>query len=133
MNDFDQASRFAVKLDATGFFAWALGLLNDAFVFREWLDTRNVVLPGEAERTGDTIARLEHPSGTEPPWAVAVEFQIEPDPLMFGRLLVYLGHLWTKVKSDEERAAGSTSARWSSTSLVAGMRRATCVGRMRDS
>lgn len=105
MNDFDQASRFAVALDPPGFLVWALGLADETVLFREWLDTRNVVFPGGAERTGDLVARLEQIGGGEPPWAVAVEFQIEPDPLMFGRLLVYLGHLWTTVKSDEERGS----------------------------
>src|SRR6185369_14906523 len=28
------------------------------------------------------------------PWAVAVEFSLEPDDTMFGRLLEYLGRLW---------------------------------------
>ena len=101
-NRFDQASRFAVKIDPPGFLAWATGLPNDGFTFVDWLDTRSVVFPGDADRTGDTVARLEDPSGTEPPWAVAVEFQIEPDATMFGRLMVYLGNLWLIVKSDEE-------------------------------
>jgi hypothetical protein len=37
------------------------------------------------------------------PWALPVEFQIEPDPLMFGRLLGYLGPLWVELKPSEER------------------------------
>ena len=39
------------------------------------------------------------------PWAVAVEFQAEPDAQMFGRLLGYLGELWRSKKPDRE--AGS--------------------------
>jgi hypothetical protein len=101
-NVFDQAARFAVKLDPVGWLAWAFGLRDVDFEFRGWLDTRGVTFPGETDRTGDTVARLEHSSGTEPPWAIAVEFQIEPDSLMFGRMLVYLGNLWLAVKPDEE-------------------------------
>ena len=46
-NDFDRASRFAAKLDAPAFFRWAFG--SDAFLFREWLDTRAIPFPGEAD------------------------------------------------------------------------------------
>ncbi|WP_439620820.1 hypothetical protein [Gemmata sp.] len=103
INRFDQASRYTVKIDPPGFLAWALGLPDDGFAFAGWLDTRGVSFPAGADRTGDTVARLEEPSGAEPPWAVAVEFQTEPDATMFGRLLVYLGNLWLAAKSDEER------------------------------
>jgi hypothetical protein len=37
------------------------------------------------------------------PWAVPVEFQIEPDAMMFGRLLGYLGSVWVELKPSEER------------------------------
>ncbi|MBA4065151.1 MAG: hypothetical protein C0501_15835 [Isosphaera sp.] len=104
-NHFDRASRAAAKLDPPGFLAWALGLPADGFAFGGWLDTRTVPHPGGADRTNDTVARLDPPGGTGPPWAVAVEFQAEPDPLMFGRLLVYLGGLWAGVKPDEERGS----------------------------
>lgn len=102
-NRFDQAARFTVTIDPPAFLAWVTGLPDDGFAFAGWLDTRSVPFPGDADRTGDTVARLEEPSGTQPPWAVAVEFQTEPDATMFGRLMVYLGSLWLAVKSDEER------------------------------
>lgn len=104
-NPFDRAARYAAKLDPPGFLAWVLSLPGDAFAFGGWLDTRGVSFPGDSDRTGDTVARLDRPGGTDPPWAVAVEFQIEPDPLMFGRLVLYLGNLWASVKPDEGRGS----------------------------
>ncbi len=99
-NPFDKASRYLANLDPAAFLAWATGVPAERLAFRRWLDTRAVPFPGDADRTGDTVARAEDPAGTEPPWAVAVEFQIEPDPLMFGRLLCYLGQLWLALKPD---------------------------------
>lgn len=104
-NDYDQASRYAVKLDPPGFLGGALGLPEPAFVFEGWLDTRGVPFPGDYDRTGDTVARLADPSTNLVPWAVALEFQAEPDPVMFGRLMVYLGHLWLAIKPDPERGS----------------------------
>jgi len=104
-NPFDKASRYTAKLDADTFFAWVTRLPAERLVFREWLDTRAAPPPGNADRTGDMVARVESPAGTEPPWALAVEFQIEPDPLMFGRLMEYLGQFWQAIKPDPERGS----------------------------
>src|SRR5262249_29797774 len=37
------------------------------------------------------------------PWAIILEFQSEPDPKMFGRLLVYKGLIWLGLKASEEK------------------------------
>jgi hypothetical protein len=92
MNRFDQASRYAAKVDGAGFLTWVLGL-DAGLVFQDWIDVRSVPFPGEGERTGDLVASLLE-GGIGPWWAVAIEFQSEPDPEMFGRLLEYLGRLW---------------------------------------
>jgi hypothetical protein len=104
-NPFDKASRFAAKIEPATFLAWATGLPADRFTFREWLDTRAIPLPHEPDQIGDSVARVANANAAEPDWAVAIEFQIEPDPLMFGRLMVYLGHLWQSVKPDPERGS----------------------------
>jgi len=104
-NVFDKASRFAAKLNPPGFLSWLLGMPLDAFTFRGWLDTRGVPFPGDADQISDTVARLDDPAEHGVPWAVAVEFQIEPDPLMFGRMLGYLAGLWMTLKPDEERGS----------------------------
>jgi hypothetical protein len=102
-NPFDQASRYLAKLDPPAFLGWLLRLTPAQLVFRRWLDTRLLRFPGEPERTCDTVAFLEDPAAGHVPWAVVVEFQIEPDPLMFGRLLGYLGPLWLEQKPSPER------------------------------
>src|SRR5580700_1662875 len=75
------------QLDPMGFWSWSLRLKQDQFAFRRWLDTRSIPFPGETDRTGDTVAWIDDPSKNLTPWAVAAEFQLEPDPLMCGCLL----------------------------------------------
>lgn len=96
---FDQACRYAARMDPPGFLGWVLGVPRADLAFAGWLDTRGV------EGVGDTVARLDDPTGGGPPWAVAVEFQTEPDPAMFGRLLGYLSDLWLYLRPDPERGS----------------------------
>jgi hypothetical protein len=133
-NYFDKASRYAARLDPDGFIGWLLGLPADGFVFRAWLDTRGVPFPGDTEYINDTVAHLDNAAEHGVPWAVAVEFQTQPDADMFGRLLGYLSGLWLTLRPDEERGSrfhvgaavvnltGSGSAgrelRWPGTGLV---------------
>jgi hypothetical protein len=70
-NPFDKASRFTAKLDPASFLAWATGLPAERLDFRGWLDTRTAALPGNADRTNDTIARATNPAVVETPWAPA--------------------------------------------------------------
>lgn len=99
-NPFDKACRFAAKIDSPAFLAWVLDLPPEDFTFEGWLDTRNLPFPGDPDRVGDTVARVAQLTAGGQPWAVAIEFQIEPDPQMFGRLLEYLGQLWRTTKPD---------------------------------
>lgn len=92
-NRFDQASRYAAKLDAVGFLSWLLREAAAEVRFRLWLDTRTLPFPGDPERTCDTVAWLSDPDPAVE-WAVPVEFCLEPDGKLLGRLLVYLGQLW---------------------------------------
>ncbi|MDQ2730569.1 MAG: hypothetical protein M3Y56_02830, partial [Armatimonadota bacterium] len=58
MNDFDQASRFAVRMDPMGFLRWLVPDLPSTIVFQRWLDTRTVPFPGEGDRACDTVAEF---------------------------------------------------------------------------
>jgi hypothetical protein len=102
-NVYDQASRYLARLDPAGLVSWLLGLPAEAFAFEGWLNTRMISWPGDPERTCDTVAYLRDLSRGGVPWAVVIEFQLAPDPLMFGRLLVYLGQVWESVKPAAER------------------------------
>src|SRR5262249_33090726 len=94
MAHFDEACRYAAKMDEAGFFAWLLGA-DAGLVFVRWLDARTVALPRSGDRTSDLIAELAE-GGVGPFWAVPVEFQMPPDPDMRGRLLELLGRLWIR-------------------------------------
>src|SRR5271168_366128 len=103
MNHFDQASRFAAKLDAIGFLHWPFDDAVGRYRFLRWLDARRLPFPGDPEGFCDTVAELDDSGEASPPWAVAIEFQSEPDSEMFGRFLMYLGQLWLEVRPDKER------------------------------
>jgi hypothetical protein len=105
MNHFDQASRFAAKLDALGFLRWLLDDAAGRYRFRRWLDARRLPFPGDPEGFCDTVAEIDDRDEPSPPWAVPVEFQAEPDAAMFGRFLLYLGQLWLELRPDEERGS----------------------------
>jgi hypothetical protein len=105
LNYYDKASRFVAKLDSVEFLSWLFGVPTNTFVFRDWLDTRDIPFPGEPDRTCDTVAHLEDVAAHGVPWAVAVEFQTQPDPTMFGRMLGYLSGLWLNRKPDVERGS----------------------------
>ena len=102
---YDQASRYAARIDPPGFLGWLLGLPAPAVAFRGWLDTRAVPFPGDPDRTNDTVARLDDPATHGVPWAVAIEWQARPDPDMFGRLAGYLSGLWLGLRPDDERGS----------------------------
>jgi len=59
--------------------------------------------PGEPDKVCDTVAFVEDMLRGQFPWAIVIEFQIEPDALMFGRLMIYMGQLWLEIKPSEER------------------------------
>ena len=80
-----------------------LKLTPDQLAFRRWLDTRLLRFPGEPDRTCDTVAHVEDLKAGGVPWVQVLEFQIAPDPLMFGRLLGYFGPLWVEYKPAPER------------------------------
>src|SRR3712207_5364498 len=105
MNHFDQASRFAAKLDAQGFLRWLLGDLSGRYRFARWLDARRLPFPGNPENVCDTVAEILDTEEASAPWAVPVEFQTEPDADMFGRTLIDLGQVWWELRPDEERGS----------------------------
>jgi hypothetical protein len=102
-NPFDQGCRYLVKMEPVGMLLWLLRLRPEQVHFHGWLDTRRLSFPGEPDRICDTVAFLEDVARGGVPWAVPVEFQIEPDALMFGRLLGYLGSVWVELKPSAER------------------------------
>lgn len=97
-NPYDQACRFLLRRFARPLLAWLLGLPENDLNFDGWLDTRGLPWPGQPDRTCDTVASLRDGARGGLPWAVPVEFQVDPDPLMFGRGLGYLGGLWCEAK-----------------------------------
>ncbi len=89
MGMFDQAARFAVKIDAAGFFRWLLGGSATPLVFRDWLDTRRVPVPGRADLTGDVIAEFDDRERPGESFALIVELQTEPAADIVERVALY--------------------------------------------
>jgi hypothetical protein len=102
---FDHASRKAARLDPVGFFCWLLTDFGTWLRFARWLDTRTTPKPGERESTGDTVAELLSLLRVEAAFLFLLEFQTDPDPLMFGRLLRQLGQLWEDHRPDALRGS----------------------------
>jgi hypothetical protein len=102
-NPFDQATRYVARMDPPGILAWALRCSASDFLFVRWLDTRSVPFPGTSDRISDLVAQLERNEPPGQPWLIPIEFQVDPDPLMFGRLLEYLGRLWRSERPTQER------------------------------
>ncbi len=98
MNDFDQASRFAVRLDPGGFLRWLIPDLPSTVEFRRWLDTRTVPFPGEGDRTCDTVAEFIDTAQPGIVYAMPIEFQSAPETDMLYRLLEYVVRLLRELR-----------------------------------
>lgn len=97
-NHFRQAGRYAAQLDPAGFLRWLLGPAGERYRFLGWLDTP--AAPAGACCTA--VAELVERSVLAFHWAVAIEFQSEPDPDLFGRLLECLGRLWREQRPTDK-------------------------------
>ena len=93
MNDYDKASRYAVKMDPLAFLRWLIPGMDLDLEFRGWIDTRTLPFPGDPDRTCDTVARLSFASDPISQWALVGEFQSEPQPDTLDRLLEYVSRL----------------------------------------
>src|SRR5262245_13457115 len=96
-NPFDHASRGLVRRAGLLMLAWLLRVAASSLRFERWLDT-HLSLPGQPERVCDTIAHVWRLDEGGFPWAVPIEFQAEPDPLMFGRAMGYESMIWLQEK-----------------------------------
>ena len=103
MNVYDQAARYASKGDPAGFLRWLIPGLPPGLAFRGWLDARTLPFPGEPDRICDTVAELLEPADPPVRWALATEFQAEPDPDMLDRLLEYLARLRRELRHGPKR------------------------------
>jgi hypothetical protein len=100
---FDKGGRYLARRDPAEHLGWLLGLPLADLGFAGWLHTRALPFPSQPERICDTVAFVRDQRRGGVPWAIVLEFQLEPDPLLFGRLLVYLGRLWLEHKPAQER------------------------------
>ena len=97
---FDQTARYIVRIDPEGFLGWLFPGFAQHMHFERWLDTRTAPMPNQPNQTADTVGELIALHVIEPPWLMLLEFQTEPDPEMFGRLLEQLGKFWREHRPD---------------------------------
>jgi len=105
MNDFDMTCRRMVKDAPEAFLRWLFPDFDAIARQTGWVDTRRIAFPGRPDQTGDLVFELDILDPIQSPWAVALEFQLEPDPRMFGRLLMFLGTLSYEFQPDPERGS----------------------------
>jgi hypothetical protein len=96
-NDYDESLRHLARRADAAIMHWLLQLDATRARFASWLDPV-LVWPGMKERVCDLIARMADLDRGGLPTACIVEFQSQPDPRMFGRLLVAGGLCWLDVK-----------------------------------
>jgi hypothetical protein len=80
MGAFDQAARYAYRAEPESVTRRLLRNVSEPLAFRELMDTRTTPLPGERDRTADTVAALDDQAHPEQPWLLVVEFQAQHDP-----------------------------------------------------
>lgn len=98
MGVFDQAARYAAKLDPAGLFAWLVPRFAASHHFQRFIDTSLLAFPGEPDRICDTVAELT-PAGEDGQlWLLDVEFQSEPDADILERLAEYAYRLRREVR-----------------------------------
>src|SRR4051794_20673844 len=95
-SNYDRACRHLATEAGAGMMLWLLGLGAQQLRFDAIVDSVQVF--PDAERRCDMIARLADLARGGVPCAAIVEFQITPDPEMFGRLLIAGGMTWLKLK-----------------------------------
>ena len=98
-NPFDQACRYLLRR-CPALLLWLLDATEERVLFIRWLNTK-LTIPGFPERENDMIAHVRRQDQGGKPWAILIEFQAEPDPLMFGRFLVCEGLIWLLEKPTE--------------------------------
>jgi hypothetical protein len=96
-SDYDESMRYLARRARGALMHWLLQLDQNHVRFDTWEDPV-LVWPGMKERVCDLIARLANLDKGGIPTAGIVEFQTQPDPRMFGRLMVAGGMCWLDVK-----------------------------------
>ena len=102
VNDYDKASRRAIKEDPPRCTEWLLPRLQVKHPFREWFDARQLPFPGERDRYCDTVAVFERPEDPETRWVVVIEALSEPQRLMPARMFHYGSGLYLELENRSE-------------------------------
>ena len=101
MGVFDQAARFATQAEPEAVLRRLLPK-GESLLFREWLDTRKLSLPGGGDRTADLVAALDATEGAAP-WLVILEFESQPDADKIDVTLEEVAAFRNRVRHGEDR------------------------------
>lgn len=104
MGVFDQAVRYAAKLDPVEFFRGFTPEFAAGWEFREWADTSTVVFPGEPDRICDTVAEFVRRSDSAVRCLLDVEMQSTPHVDMVERQAEYAWRLRREIRFGSGKA-----------------------------
>lgn len=100
---FDLTARRVARVEPVSFFTWLFTGFKKYLKYHRWLDTRTTpdAEDDSGEQTGDTLAVLEDVTQPAPLWLFPQEFQTQPDPDMFGRMMRQGGQMWLDHRPDD--------------------------------
>jgi hypothetical protein len=101
MGAYDDAARYAAHGNPDAVVRRVLVPVGKTLLFREWLNTRTIPLPGGPDRTADLVAALDDLAG--PPALLVFEFQSRHDPDKLDVTLEEAGVLRGHARHGEDR------------------------------
>jgi hypothetical protein len=101
--ELDQTARYALKVAPAEAIRWLLPGLDADLAFTRWLDTETIAFPGEPGRRCDTVAELVSHGGESAPWALVLEAEARPSPMILDRVLEYEARLLRRLRHGPHR------------------------------
>src|SRR5947209_8292583 len=103
MGMFDQAARYACRTAPHPVARRLLRKVRERLELEQFHDTRTTPLPGQRDRTADSVLALRDLDLPAAPCLVILEFQAQPDEDKLGTTLVSVAHMRADVRHGPDR------------------------------